>query len=69
VCGFLIKRLLSGDELFLAVHEKLDELMDPKLFIGRAPEQVREFLAEQIDPVLSEFSEQIGSAKIDKISV
>jgi adenylosuccinate lyase len=69
VCGFLIKRLLSGDELFLAVHEKLDELMDPKLFIGRAPEQVREFLAEQIDPVLSEFSEKIGSAKIDKISV
>ncbi len=33
---------------------ELDELMDPKRFVGRAPQQVREFLAEHVRPVLAE---------------
>jgi adenylosuccinate lyase len=29
-----------NDDYFKVVHDKLDEILDPKSFIGRAPEQV-----------------------------
>ena len=29
--------------------------MDPKTFIGRAPEQVTEFLAEEVEPILERY--------------
>lgn len=34
----LLERI-SKDPMFTAVHGKLDQLLDPKLFVGRAPEQ------------------------------
>jgi len=35
----LLKRIAS-DGRFAAVHGKLDELLDARKFVGRAPEQV-----------------------------
>jgi adenylosuccinate lyase len=43
-------------------RDELDELMDPKRFIGRAPQQVREFLAEHVRPVLAD-AEDLPAAK------
>jgi adenylosuccinate lyase len=43
---------IAKDPLFAAVHDDLERLVDPILFVGRAPEQVDEFLTENIDPVL-----------------
>ena len=43
---------IAKDPLFAAVHDDLERLVDPILFVGRAPEQVDEFLTEEIDPVL-----------------
>ncbi|MDT8390688.1 MAG: adenylosuccinate lyase [Lentisphaeria bacterium] len=48
----LIERI-KGDAVFAAVHDKLDALLDPAAFTGRAPQQVDEFIAECVDPVLS----------------
>ena len=31
---------IKKDEYFSILHDKLDEILDPKTFIGRAPEQV-----------------------------
>jgi adenylosuccinate lyase len=42
---------LSADPAFAKVN--LDAALDPQKFIGRAPEQVDEFLAEVIDPILA----------------
>jgi|TARA_B110000211_G_scaffold205743_1_gene240209 adenylosuccinate lyase len=47
----LLERI-AKDDLFHSVHGDLDSLLDPTLFIGRAPEQVTEFLNEYVDPVL-----------------
>ena len=47
---------IAADPLFVAVHDKLDQLMDPALFVGRAPEQVSEFLEESIDPILQKYA-------------
>ncbi len=44
---------LAGDRLFDRVAVDFDHLLDPRKFIGRAPEQVEEFLREVVDPLLT----------------
>lgn len=48
----LLQRL-AEDDLFKAVHDNLNEYVNPEKFIGRSAEQVKEFIAEYIDPVLA----------------
>ena len=51
----LLERL-AGDPEFTALGVSLDELrsaLDPRRFVGRAPEQVDEFLAEEVEPLLA----------------
>lgn len=57
----LIERL-KKDPAFAAVKD-FDALTDPKLFIGRAPEQVDEFLKKEINPVLRKFKGQTENFK------
>jgi adenylosuccinate lyase len=44
---------LAADPAFGVPIDDLRSALDPRLFVGRAPEQVDEFLAEVIEPVLS----------------
>jgi adenylosuccinate lyase len=44
---------VAADADFAAVHDQLDSLVDPNRFVGRAPDQVREYLSEHVDPVLA----------------
>lgn len=37
----LVERIMN-DDYFEVVHDKMDRILDPKSFVGRAPEQVRE---------------------------
>ncbi len=43
---------LKGDSAFAAIADSLDSTLDPKRYVGRAPQQVREFLAENVRPLL-----------------
>ena len=43
---------IRKDERFAAVKNDLDKMMHPKNFVGRAPQQVEEFISEEIDPIL-----------------
>ena len=43
---------IAADETFGISRDELELAMDPKRYVGRAPEQVDEFLAEVIDPLL-----------------
>jgi adenylosuccinate lyase len=60
---------IAKDPLFAAVHNKLDQLVDPKLFIGRSKEQVEEFLAEDIDPVLTKECKHLEKEVVDGVNV
>ena len=45
---------IAADSAFDMDREELERAMDPRRFVGRAPEQVDEFLAEVIEPLLAE---------------
>ena len=64
----LLERI-AKDPLFKAVHDKLDTLVDPKLFIGRSNEQTDEFLEEEIDPVLEKEKGMLGKEVVDGVNV
>jgi adenylosuccinate lyase len=64
----LLERIAS-DPLFKAVHDKLDTLIDPRLFVGRAMEQTAEFLAEEIMPILEKEKEALGKEIVDGVNV
>lgn len=46
--------LIKADGMFAPVHGKLDEILDAKKFVGRAPVQTVEFIENEIDPILAE---------------
>jgi adenylosuccinate lyase len=46
-------QLIADDPLFAAIVDLLPGLLDPSRFIGRAPEQVDEFLAGEVEPRLA----------------
>jgi len=49
---------VANDEAFGLDRAGLDALMDPRRFIGRAPEQVDRFLAEWVAPVLERHGDE-----------
>ena len=64
----LLKRI-GKDPLFAAIHDDLERLVDPKLFVGRAPEQVDEFIDEEIDPILEANKHLLDVDSMDSVDV
>jgi adenylosuccinate lyase len=48
----LIERI-AADPAFPLDREQLEKLLDPMLYIGRAPQQVTEFIKSHIDPLIA----------------
>ena len=53
--------LIKNDDMFAAVKDRLDEILDAKKFIGRAPSQVVEFISNEIDPILAKNESVLGA--------
>jgi len=51
-----LRARLAVDPAFAAVASRLDELLDGRRYVGRAPEQVEEFLAAEVDALLAQNS-------------
>ncbi|PVF99286.1 putative adenylosuccinate lyase [Serendipita vermifera] len=64
----LIERI-KKDEYFRPIWDSLDSLMDPSTFIGRAPEQVHEFLKDWVEPALKPFENALKNAKGVELTV
>ena len=54
--------LVTKDEAFRAVWDRLDEILDARKFVGRAPEQTEEFIRNEIDPILQKYVAWLGEA-------
>jgi len=60
----LISRV-RANAYFAPIHDQLDALMDPSTFVGRAPEQVVEFLEAEVQPLLDRYAGQLeGSVSL-----
>jgi adenylosuccinate lyase len=58
---------LRKDPGFAAVKELLRDDGDPRRYVGRAPEQVEEFLRAEVDPVLKGRADLVGG--VGEVSV
>ncbi len=57
----LIARI-EGDGAFPLSRAEIEETLDPARHVGRAPTQVAEFLAEQVEPVLAVYAAELSDA-------
>lgn len=58
--------LIANDEAFNMSLEDLQKTMNPSKYVGRSPEQVDEFLASEINPILEANKDILGmSAEIN----
>ena len=55
----LIERILSDDSFGLS-REAIEGILKPENFIGRAPQQTEEFIAEYVNPILSKYADETG---------
>ena len=52
--------LIMQDQDFAVVHDHMEEILDAKKFIGRAPSQTVEFIETEIQPILDRHSALLG---------
>jgi adenylosuccinate lyase len=52
---------IAADPAFGVTRGELEEDLRPELYVGRAPQQVDEFLAEWVDPVLERYHEELDT--------
>jgi adenylosuccinate lyase len=64
----LLERL-KADPLFASVAARMDELVNPAAFIGRAPEQASEFLKNKVYPILEKHSAELNKTMAEGVSV
>ena len=51
---------IAADPAFGMTMEQLESIMDPKNFVGRAPQQTEEFIQDVVQPILDENKEILG---------
>jgi adenylosuccinate lyase len=56
-----LPELLAADPALGALAGRLSELLDARHYVGRAPEQVAEFLGEEVDPCLQRHRALLGA--------
>ena len=49
---------LKSDEAFAGID--IDKLVDPSAFVGRAPQQVDEFIAAEVEPIRRRYADKLG---------
>ena len=60
---------LKADPLFASVAGRMDELVNPRAFIGRAPEQAGEFLQNKVYPLLEKHAAELNKSQSESVSV
>ena len=60
---------IAADPIFTSVHDSLNDLVDPSKFIGRCPEQVVEFIEDEINPILNTNNALLQSVQFDQVNV
>ena len=57
--------LIAADPAFGLTREELTAHLEPSRYIGRCPEQVEEFLTEEVQPVLEKYADVLGEKETE----
>lgn len=60
---------IKADYYFAPILGQLEEILNPSTFIGRCPEQVDEFIQEEIRPVLDNYTASIANLKPASLAI
>lgn len=55
-----LAELIAGDPAFGLTIDEINSIMKPENFVGRAPQQTADFIAEEVKPVLEKNAELLG---------
>ena len=61
----LIDLILESDKFNMLKREEISDILDPMKFVGRAPEQVVEFVEEYLYPAIEPYKEYLGNVDVD----
>ncbi|GAB5368864.1 hypothetical protein AAMO2058_001356400 [Amorphochlora amoebiformis] len=64
----LLERI-ADDDKFKAVHSSLKDIVNPKLYVGRSPEQAEEFIKVEVEPVLKKYASYLSEKKAVELKV
>ena len=56
--------LIMNDGYFEPIHEMMPELLNPATFVGRAPQQVDEFLNQEVSPMISGYRNKLDAEAV-----
>ncbi|MBK8801400.1 MAG: adenylosuccinate lyase [Fibrobacteres bacterium] len=56
---------LAADSAFGLTRAQLESVLDPKLYVGRAPSLVKRFLEEEVQPILQAESNALADSAVD----
>ena len=57
--------LIAADPAFGMTKEELTAHLEPSRYIGRCPEQVEEFLTQEVQPVLEKYAGVLGEKETE----
>jgi adenylosuccinate lyase len=57
-----LRERLAADPAFASVAGRLEHLLDPARYVGRAPEQVVEYVKAEVDPLLERHRDLVGAS-------
>ncbi len=61
----LIERIAGDPAFSMLRREELTAHLEPARYVGRCPEQVEEFLAEEVEPVLARYSQALAEQTVE----
>ncbi|GAB0093676.1 Adenylosuccinate lyase [Sergentomyia squamirostris] len=64
----LVERI-KADPYFAPILNQIDAILDPQTFIGRAPQQVEEFLQEEVAQVLAKYKDVLKGQKPVQLAI
>lgn len=64
----LVSRI-RADPYFAPIIGKLDSILDARTFIGRCPDQVDEFIEEEVQPVLNKYKDSLKNIQVVNLTI
>lgn len=59
--------LIKADDMFKAVKDRLDDMLNPRAFVGRSPEQVIDFVNGEVKPIIDANRDLLGEHAVIEV--